>query len=158
MRASKSQLCDRARQLASARLDGQLSELESALLDAHLLRCGGCSSFAADVSDIAGALRAAAVERPERPVVVAAPRPGARRVRLLQTAVAVALVLVAAAVGSALNITSHSSSSARASAQRHTAMLAFADTPDQLRRLRRPGLIQSGEWIPRNRAFFGDTV
>src|SRR3954451_12245633 len=104
MRTPKSQLCDRARQLASARLDGELSELEGALLDAHVARCVSCSSFALDVSGIAGALRAAAVERPERTAVVPLPDHPPRRVRLLQTAAAAALVLVAAALGSALSV------------------------------------------------------
>jgi predicted anti-sigma-YlaC factor YlaD len=159
MRTPKSQLCDRARQLASARLDGEISELEGALLDAHLARCASCSSFALDCSDITGALRAAALVRPEAPVGVALPHRGTRRVRLLQTAAATALVLVAAALGSALSVFGDSTSGSGApAAQRHTAMLAFTDTPDQLRRLRRPVLIESGLSVPRNRAFIGDTV
>jgi len=159
MRTPKSQLCDRARQLASARLDGELSELEGALLDAHLARCASCSSFAVDVSDIAGALRSAAVEPPETPAVVALPYRRTRRVRLLQTAAATALVLVAAVLGSALSVSGGSTPGAGTpAAQRHTAMLAFTDTPDQLRRLRRQALIESGLSVPRNRAFVGDTV
>jgi predicted anti-sigma-YlaC factor YlaD len=39
--------CERARVWASLRLDGELSELEAALLDAHLGRCEEC---AADVA------------------------------------------------------------------------------------------------------------
>jgi hypothetical protein len=68
-------------------------------------------------------------------------------------------VLVAAALGSALSVVGRSTPAASTpAAQRHTAMLAFADTPDQLRRLRRPVLIESGLSVPRNRAFVGDSV
>jgi len=37
--------CDRARQWSSLRLDGELSELEGALLEKHLDACGSCSVF-----------------------------------------------------------------------------------------------------------------
>src|SRR5262249_23497590 len=42
----ESRLCSRARFWVSLRLDSQLSELEGALLDAHLKGCTACSSFA----------------------------------------------------------------------------------------------------------------
>jgi len=38
--------CERARQWASLRLDGELSELEDALLEQHLEGCSSCSAFA----------------------------------------------------------------------------------------------------------------
>ena len=53
---SKGQLCERARQWASLRLDGELSELENALLDAHLGRCQACSGFVREAESIAAAL------------------------------------------------------------------------------------------------------
>jgi predicted anti-sigma-YlaC factor YlaD len=56
--------CERARAWASLRADGELSELEAALLDAHLDRCDGCRSFARGAEAVAAALRHARVERP----------------------------------------------------------------------------------------------
>ena len=50
-------LCDRARSWAALAPDGELSELEHKLLDAHLARCRPCEEFAADVASIADALR-----------------------------------------------------------------------------------------------------
>ena len=44
----RSLLCERARGWVSLSLDGELSEFERALLDAHLGRCAECSVFAAD--------------------------------------------------------------------------------------------------------------
>ena len=37
--------CDRARAWASIRLDGEISELEDAFLEAHLRRCAECSEY-----------------------------------------------------------------------------------------------------------------
>jgi predicted anti-sigma-YlaC factor YlaD len=62
--------CEQARAWASLRADDELSELESALLDAHLLRCLSCSSFAAAAEEVAAALRTARLERPEPLAVV----------------------------------------------------------------------------------------
>lgn len=39
------QACARARRWVSLRIDGELSELESALLDAHLAVCVDCRAF-----------------------------------------------------------------------------------------------------------------
>jgi predicted anti-sigma-YlaC factor YlaD len=158
MNPSKGQLCDRARQWASLRLDAELSELESALLDAHLARCGSCNTFAREADGIGLALRAVAMERLEEPLVVPVAR-RAPRLRALQVAIAAALVLVAAVLGSVLGVASHSrSSSTAAAAERHTAMVASGDTADNLRKLRRAALIESGRPIPRNRRIPGESV
>jgi predicted anti-sigma-YlaC factor YlaD len=158
MDRSTSQLCDRARQLASLRLDGELSELEAALLDAHLARCSGCSAFAATSVNIATALRALAPEPFEAKVELPFVR-RAHRIRLLQAAAAAALVVAAAALGSVVNLAGGSRATTTAApTPPHTAMLAFADTPDQLRTLRRAALIESGHPIPRNRAIPGESV
>lgn len=60
--------CDRAREAASLVLDGELSQLERALLERHLERCPACAEFAADVSALTRELRAAEVIRLERPI------------------------------------------------------------------------------------------
>jgi predicted anti-sigma-YlaC factor YlaD len=158
MRSPRPQLCDRARQWASLRADGELSELEGALLDAHLGRCAACEEFVADLGAITTALRSVALEPPSRQVVVARV-PRTRRVRVLQTAVAAALVIVAAGLGSVLNLASRSSSDRPAqTALRHTSMVAVVDSADELRRLRRAVLMESGKTIPRNLAIPGESV
>ncbi len=95
--------CDRARQWASLRLDGELSELEGALLEKHLEGCPSCSAFAAGLARTTEAVRAVPLERPdisyprfERPVIRL---PVGRRVAIV--AVAAAAVL-GAFVGSSL--------------------------------------------------------
>ena len=159
MRSPRPQLCDRARQWVSLRADGELSELEGALLDAHLGRCSACGEFADDLDGITTALRSVVLERPPTPVVVLRV-PRRRRVRVLQTAVAAALVLVAAALGSVLNLASRSDAQRPTpTALRHTSMVAVVDTADELRKLRRAALLGSGgSPIPRNLSIPGESV
>ena len=56
-------LCERARTWAALAPDGELSELERKLLDAHLQRCAACGHFAVEVAAVAAELRAAAPQR-----------------------------------------------------------------------------------------------
>ena len=51
--------CERTRQWLSAALDCELSPFERALVNSHLVRCGACSSFEAQVSAFTDAVRAA---------------------------------------------------------------------------------------------------
>jgi predicted anti-sigma-YlaC factor YlaD len=95
--------CMLARESASARLDNELSELESARLDAHLRGCAECLAYAEEIGAIAVRLRAAPLERPGQQVVLPRRRvlSGAR----MQAAVAAAAVAVVAAVaGSAFTL------------------------------------------------------
>jgi len=87
----QSHLCERARSWASLRADGELSDLESALLDSHLGRCSSCRTFARDTEEIAAMLRAARLETPApfAPRLRQARRTG---LRALQVAAAVAVV------------------------------------------------------------------
>ena len=160
MRSPRPQLCDRARQWVSLRADGELSELEGALLDAHLARCAACGEFVDDLGRITTVLRSVALERPSREVVV--PRaPRTRRVRVLQTAVAAALVVVAAALGSVLNLASRSGRAARRRRRRSgTRPWSPSSTlADELRQLRRAALIGlQRQPIPRNLAIPGESV
>jgi hypothetical protein len=63
--------CPAAREAVSARVDGELSELEAARLDAHLLRCPDCRRFAAGAAALARELRSTVPERPRAAVVLA---------------------------------------------------------------------------------------
>jgi ferric-dicitrate binding protein FerR (iron transport regulator) len=75
--AASPKTCERVRTWVSLGLDGELSELERALLDAHLARCQDCVGFAKEVGAATRELRAAELERPARPIAV----PGRRRSR-----------------------------------------------------------------------------
>jgi predicted anti-sigma-YlaC factor YlaD len=92
------QTCERARAWASLRLDEELSELESALLDAHLEHCAACSDFAATAEGATLELRTASVERLEQPIALPSRRRGGTG-RALQLGAAAALVAAAAGLG-----------------------------------------------------------
>jgi putative zinc finger protein len=150
-----SQLCERARAWASLRADGELSELESALLDAHLGRCADCRAFATSAQSMALALRTAHLE-PAAPVAIA-PLTGSHRrtfVRTMQFAVAGVFVVAAGFLASA-----SAPDRTSAPAAKPVVMVAGIDSPDALRELRRPGLVGHNQReLPRNRFVPGIAV
>ena len=93
-------LCERTREWVALRLDGELSEFETAIMRAHLERCDECSAFADDVAAIARALRTTPLQVPSTPVVLEPRRRVPMPLRRVQLGAAAALVLVAAGVGS----------------------------------------------------------
>jgi predicted anti-sigma-YlaC factor YlaD len=148
---TKSHLCERARSWASLRADSELSELESALLDAHLGRCASCRTFARGTEEIAAALRSARLQRPA-PILVQPQRAGHTGFRALQVAAAIAVVVTAGVIAAV------SGPSQRADVAKPVSMVAGLDSPDRLRELRRPALIEQGRSIPRNRQLPGEPV
>jgi anti-sigma factor RsiW len=93
--------CERARTWASLRLDGELSELERALLDAHLGRCPGCRAAVAGLDELTRAMRTSPLESPATPAVL--PRLRARgSLRAFYAAAASTLVVVAGLTGAGL--------------------------------------------------------
>jgi hypothetical protein len=152
---SMPQLCERARAWASLRADDELSELESALLEGHLDRCADCRSFADGADRLAAALRGADLVRP-RPIAVRPLTRSDRRVgmlRMLQVTVAAVIVVGVGFVAAASSVP-HGG----ARAAKPVAMVAGLDSPDRLRELRRPGLIERPRSLPRNRLVPGITV
>ena len=91
--------CTRAREAASARLDGELSELELAQLDVHLAGCLECSEYAVLIEATTAQLRAAELVRPEEPILVPHLR---RRLRIMPAAAAAAVIAGVAASSFAL--------------------------------------------------------
>jgi predicted anti-sigma-YlaC factor YlaD len=98
--------CERARQWSSLRLDGELSELEEALLARHLESCSDCLGFDGRLRSAARSLRETPPEpplvpfriptRPRRRITV----PTGRRAAVVAIAAALAL---GSLVGSQLN-------------------------------------------------------
>jgi hypothetical protein len=68
-------LCHRAREWSSLGLDGELSEFERALLDAHLEQCADCRAFERVTSVVTAHVRTTPLEPPSRPVRLPARRP-----------------------------------------------------------------------------------
>jgi putative zinc finger protein len=95
-------LCERAREYVSLRLDCELSELEDALLDAHLSRCAACRSFAIATGAMTGELRGARQERPSAPIAV--PRRRYASVRALRVGAAAAVLAVAVLAAELQNV------------------------------------------------------
>jgi predicted anti-sigma-YlaC factor YlaD len=137
MSTSGGQLCARARFWASLRLEGELSELEGALLDAHLGRCAECAAYASCSEAATEALRAESLEA-VTPVTLDVQRPGKR---VLAGVVAATLVVAAGVLGALVD--GNSAKQGSAVAGRAVAVVTAGDTPDQLRRLRRTSLLNS---------------
>ena len=96
-------MCERAREWASLRLDGELSELERALLEAHTKRCEACAAYVVEIGAITKAVRRADLERLPRPIDLPLRRRVGWSSRVLQSGAATAAV-VAATAGLALHL------------------------------------------------------
>jgi anti-sigma factor RsiW len=94
-------VCERVRAQISLRLDGELSELETRMLEAHVTRCEQCASYEADVVSMTSCLRQAPLEQLEHPIVLRKPR---RRVSLARMQVGVAAAFAVAMLGVAAQI------------------------------------------------------
>jgi hypothetical protein len=93
--------CERARECASLRLDGELSEFERALLVAHFARCEPCQSFARELESATNHVRSTPLARLGQPIVL----PSRRRLisrRPVEIAAAAALMLTTLGVAGAL--------------------------------------------------------
>ena len=133
MEVAGGQLCARARFWVSLRIDGELSELEGALLDAHLACCADCRAVAAGFTDTTEILRCAPLERVP-PVAVSL---GRSPRRLLVGFVAAAVVVAGAVAGGIVR----GEVASAPQAPHAVAVVASLETPDQLRRLRRTTLL-----------------
>ena len=95
--------CMLARESASVRLDGELTELEVARLDAHLRVCADCRAYSLEIGEITNRLQAAKLEQPGQALVLPRRRrlAGAR----MQAVLAAAAVVVVAATAAASSFT-----------------------------------------------------
>ncbi|SRR6266496_2977129 len=90
--------CTSAREAASARLDGELSEFEAARLDVHLGSCRECRTYAEGITAITIELRAASLAQPQINLLLP------RRSRLPLLTAAACFGLLAAVGGSLLGL------------------------------------------------------
>ena len=117
--------CQRAREWASLRLDGELSQLESAMLESHLSRCAACHEVVVQTDAFTTALRTSPLEALRRPIAI----PHAAAMRAARVTAAAAVMLVAAGLGSVF------ATSMPSSATEHAApRLALVDSDDRLLR------------------------
>lgn len=91
--------CDRARQWATADVDGELSTFERVLLDAHLADCSACREFQGSVRGFTAMLRTAPYERLGRAIEIGRLR---RRLRLRLAPAAAAMAVAVVGLGSML--------------------------------------------------------
>ena len=90
--------CEQARERVSLGLDGELSQVEEALLRAHVGRCAACADVEGDLGGLTHAIRTTPPERPSRVGVPVRRRSSGTRA--LQLGAAAAAVVAAAALGS----------------------------------------------------------
>ena len=105
--------CDRARQWATAEVDGELSRFEIVLLRAHLDACPSCREFHMAVGGITKTLRATPLERLERAIEVKRLR---WRVRSRFAPAAAAMAVAAVVLGSGVVSSDLRSGSVRSTA------------------------------------------
>src|SRR3954469_4581629 len=91
--------CERAREWASLRIDGELSEFEQALLSAHLGRCSDCARYVGSVDTTTNTLRAADWEQLVTHVTLPAPRRRALPLRAMSAMAGAAALAAAVGLG-----------------------------------------------------------
>ena len=132
-------ICDRVRSQVSLDLDGELSQLERAMVAAHLRRCLDCRAYEAQVTAFTRVLREAPLRQMERPVVVRKPRRwvAAR----LQAGVAAAVALVALGVTGRIALSESPAPSSPSVAQQQVENPSMGDLQNELAILElvRPG-------------------
>jgi len=144
------QTCERAREWVSLGLDGELSELESALLEAHLKRCAPCSAFAVEIAGATLQLRSAPLERLEQPLTLPARRT-AGTMRAVQLGAAAVLVAAAAGLGTLFGALGSGSQQPALHISKTSGLLAFDSSPRGLPTNRSVALQQRPPMpIPRN--------
>jgi predicted anti-sigma-YlaC factor YlaD len=94
------QMCDQVRELVSASLDGELSELNAARVESHVAVCAGCRTYAAGAAEAARMLRQAPLEEMTVPIVLPSRRLAVAR--KLQVAAAAAALAVTVGLSAAV--------------------------------------------------------
>jgi predicted anti-sigma-YlaC factor YlaD len=126
-------ICDGIRELCSASLDGELSELDAARLEGHLGSCASCRAYVETAQAASRLVRQTPLEEPSFPIVV----PGRRLAVARKLQVGAAAAAVAVTVGFSAAISTIGGPSV-ARSTRHATPSAEMRFPDQeLRMLQR---------------------
>src|SRR5215208_3640579 len=112
-RSGHSVACDRVRAQISLELDGELSQLERAMVGAHVLRCAECYGFRARVRSFTRDLRAAPLLQPSADLQVRRPR-RISTVARYQAGIAAAMALAIVGVASEMATPEHGEGQFRA--------------------------------------------
>ena len=100
MRASS---CERTRAAAALEVDGALSQLELAVLDAHVARCADCNTFRREIAELTSVLREAPAE-PFRAHLILPHRWRIRAVATRAAAVAATFAVAVMALSTATDV------------------------------------------------------
>jgi predicted anti-sigma-YlaC factor YlaD len=122
--------CERAQEWASLELDGELSQLERALLATHLRRCAACAEAVGGMRALTSALRAAPLEPLDAPAFVVTAEKRRSRPLAVRLALAATLAVVAAGLGMFAGTLGNTSPTPPANT---TPDLAFNVGPDEKR-------------------------
>jgi predicted anti-sigma-YlaC factor YlaD len=95
--------CIQAREAASARLDGELAELDAFRLDVHLDACADCRAMALGLQAAATLIRETPLESPGRQLVLPLRRSRPRSLHVRTAAAAAVLAAVSFSVGQAVH-------------------------------------------------------
>jgi len=140
--------CMRAREAASALLDGELSELEAAQLHGHLRGCAECDAYAREIGTLTARLRASALEQPALPAFIAQRRRPVLRPNVAAVAATVLLATGSSfAIGHLLGSSGGSPSATVGSTVSGVNAKPRSEVLGMLRRFR-PGRLESGRVIP----------
>ncbi|SRR6266536_4007387 len=133
--------CDRMREQVSASLDGELSELETARLQAHLGICAACRTYAAGAAAAARLLQESPLEELDFPIVL--PRRRLAAARRLQVGAAAAALVVTVGLSAVVGTIGSTSGSRdrNASKEARAAKLRFPE--QELRMLYRASEVRS---------------
>jgi predicted anti-sigma-YlaC factor YlaD len=136
--------CEQIRGAISESLDGELSQVESARLDAHLGQCAACRAYSADAAHTARLLRQAPLETLDFPITLPSRRLAmARRLQVAAAAAALAVTVgLSAVVGSVGGERSSLSVSSASASSAQTGKLRF--TEQELRMLYRASSARAG--------------
>ena len=138
--------CERSRAWVSMRLDGELSELEVALLGAHLRTCVACQEYEESVRGAVLALRSQPLEQVGHSVAL----PGRRRIVVRPIAFARVAAAAAAVVGLTAVLSIEPAKRPATVQVPSVGKVTAADADSDLQELRALRVIQLGGRPPRS--------
>jgi predicted anti-sigma-YlaC factor YlaD len=144
--------CRRAHEWISLRADGELSQFEEALLDAHLMDCEACRAFSAGVMTTTREIRLAPLARPDRPIAL----PPRRRPVLRPLSAGAAAVAAVAAAYVAFFVVPQQADVSRAG--RGLSDLALVQDEQQMRDVQRANGTAAASPRPARRTVIGHVL